>query len=454
MVLYDMPDLLQYLDNAEETWIRVTTRRIKNEVASYIDNGLEVSIWLEGQVLLPTEEEPTVRRRRRRRLQSQPSPAPAPLKVDFTTTIKFNSNAKVDQNDANNMVAGAFKTTTHQADYIKSLQDADSSSFDSVDRMTMKVDDKLITETNGSKELQPVPEKEMTIYYIIGGVACGGLLLMIVGGLIYKRRRRNNRGEFNPRKDKSLSTSSPNDQPSGTNSFGKSSIPSQPQHSQQPQDAPVQLPAQNYFGTIQAPDGEDDVSTLGDPYFGEGCGPSEPRADETVAGQSMMSSEHEMHVFGVGRPRLNTGGESTMNQSTVFSASGGGGGGTTTGRMVFGDDTTLEDVYRTNQSGLASFDEEEGGGESNLQKLVVVAPGGKLGIVIDNKTGDLPIVHAIKESSVLNGRLLVGDLLISVDEVDCRGLSAAQVSRVISNRSRNPTRTLVVMRRSGSGAAC
>ena len=59
-----MPDLLQYLDNAEETWIRVTTRRIKNEVASYIDNGLEVSIWLEGQVLLPTEEEPTVRRRR------------------------------------------------------------------------------------------------------------------------------------------------------------------------------------------------------------------------------------------------------------------------------------------------------------------------------------------------------------------------------------------------------
>ena len=187
--------------------------------------------------------------------------------------------------------------------------------------------------------------------------------------------------------------------------------------------------------------GEDDVSTIGDPYFGEGCSNPEPRADETVA-ESMISSEQEMYVFGVGRKRLNTGG-STIAQSTIT----GGTANNPTGSMEFGEDTTLEDVYSpSNASGAAFPDEEEG--SSNFQRLVVVAPGGKLGIVVDNKTGDMPIVHAIKESSVLNGRLQVGDLLVSVDEVDCRGMSAVQVSRLISTRSRNPTRTLVLLRSS------
>merc|ERR1712206_69391 len=162
----------------------------------------------------------------------------------------------------------------------------------------------------------------------------------------------------------------------------------------------------------------------------------------------MISSEQEMYVFGVGRPRLNTGGGSTKaGGSTIVS----GGTATLQGRMVFGDDTTLEDVYKTPDTSTNpdDMDEEQGGG-SSYQRLIVVAPGGKLGIVVDNQNGDMPVIHAIKESSVLNGRLLVGDFLLSVDEINCQGMSAVQASRLIASRSNNPTRTLAVMRNSGS----
>lgn len=78
-----------------------------------------------------------------------------------------------------------------------------------------------------------------------------------------------------------------------------------------------------------------------------------------------------------------------------------------------------------------------------------MAPEGKLGIVVDNPGMDIPVVHAIKETSVLHGRVKVGDLLLSVDERDCRGMSPVAVSKLISSRSDNPTRTLVLLRRTG-----
>ena len=49
--------------------------------------------------------------------------------------------------------------------------------------------------------------------------------------------------------------------------------------------------------------------------------------------------------------------------------------------------------------------------------MTVIVPAGKLGVVVDNQTGDMPVVHAIKETSVLNGKVNVGDLLLSVDVV-------------------------------------
>lgn len=79
-------------------------------------------------------------------------------------------------------------------------------------------------------------------------------------------------------------------------------------------------------------------------------------------------------------------------------------------------------------------------------RLEVTAPAGKLGIVIDTPNGGVPMVHAIKESSVLIDQVKVGDRLIMVDGIDTTSMSAIKVSRLISTRADNPRRVLVFLR--------
>jgi len=411
--------------NARGAWIIETQERIWDETSLIIENegyGLDVSVVLDHQEVLEGRrvlrmgvadlDESVESETHLRRLQSA-----SPLQLNFTTTIKFNSDEE--DWDANKMVAAGFQSLANQKKYIYSLKAADYA-FEDVENMSMEVDGVLITATLITNTED---SNDNTLYYIIGGAVGGGLLLLMIGAIIYTRKRREGTS--------SSPKASPQDAPSGSRSTGQASHPppaSQAYYQDRPQ-LPPMPPAQNYFGTIET--GEDDVSTLGDPYFGEGVVNSrEPRADDTVA-ESMISSELEM--FGVGRHRLNTGGGSTLPGSTV------------NGRMMFGDDPTLEDAFGTPEYDASNSRGNNGEG-SSFQRLVVMAPAGKLGVVIDNPMGDLPIVHAIKETSALHGRVNVGDLLISMDEIDCRGFSAVQVSRLISSRSNNPARTLVLLR--------
>ena len=58
----------------------------------------------------------------------------------------------------------------------------------------------------------------------------------------------------------------------------------------------------------------------------------------------------------------------------------------------------------------------------------------------------MSMIHTIKETSVLRGKIRVDDLLITVEDVDFRGMSATQVTRAISGRSRNKESILVLLR--------
>jgi hypothetical protein len=80
------------------------------------------------------------------------------------------------------------------------------------------------------------------------------------------------------------------------------------------------------------------------------------------------------------------------------------------------------------------------------EQFVIYAPAGKLGLVVDNPDDGPPVVHAIKEDSVLIDQVQVGDRLIGVDEVDVRQLSPVKVSKLISKRSTNPLRKLTLTR--------
>lgn len=80
------------------------------------------------------------------------------------------------------------------------------------------------------------------------------------------------------------------------------------------------------------------------------------------------------------------------------------------------------------------------------QTIEVLAPAGKLGVVIDTPDDGAPIVHAIKETSCVADKLKVGDKLIRVDEEDVTAMTAIKVSKLISRKSANATRKLTIVR--------
>jgi len=101
----------------------------------------------------------------------------------------------------------------------------------------------------------------------------------------------------------------------------------------------------------------------------------------------------------------------------------------------------------------ASFDSEgqyQGEEESNVKEEVIEidAPAGKLGVVIDTPDDGAPVVHAVKDSSIIADQICVGDKLIAVDDEDVRSMTAIKVSKLISKKSANPSRKLTIVRTS------
>ena len=267
--------------------------------------------------------------------------APTQYEIGFIAKVEF-ASSKTDW-DANEMVASGFVTPTQQREYLSTLRDGDRTGFDQVSSVVMDVDGQRITEDKVASSPN-VPADHNMLMYIVAGCVGGVLVVLAMLGLVYRNRKRNrerSRTEFrkntSSRRFNSLAHPSQSGRPQD-----KSAVPPSPQQ-------------QECFGVIEPKlDEMDDVSTIGDPYFGEGVA-LEPKADDTVA-DSMLSSEQELYVFGVGRPRLNTG------RSTVT-------GGTNLGgqsKLYFGEDTTLEDAYRA---------PEESG--DKFRRVCVVAPPGK-----------------------------------------------------------------------------
>ena len=390
-----------------ETWKDVTSNRIKQFTLYEIDDAGESVDSINLTVELEMTGQDYLREKRQLRIIHRTlQEETLPLVVNYTTIIQFFS-LKEDWNSTEFVMSG-FTTPPKQKNYIYRLKAADTINFESIKTFDMFVNAMEVTEEMEELETDPNDGNSTLIWAIIG--AAGGTLatgLLIGTALFVRKRKRKNGSRSSEGDDKSPDT--------GLQSKTGTALQSS-----------------SYFGTIESREGEqDDVSTLGDPYFGEAVNAVMDR-DDTVA-ESMISAEQDLFVYGVGRPRLDTGASESRMDST-FS------GKSNPNKVIFNDDGTLEEIYKSPD--MAVFDQEEG----NAERITVVAPSGKLGIVIDNPSMDIPLVHAIKESSALNGRIRVGDQLLSVDERDCRGMSAVAVSKLISSRSENPSRTFVIMR--------
>ena len=96
----------------------------------------------------------------------------------------------------------------------------------------------------------------------------------------------------------------------------------------------------------------------------------------------------------------------------------------------------------------ASFDAQYPDPNANVTEQVmhIFAPPGKLGVVIDTPDDGAPVVHAVKDSSVIASKILVGDKLVAVDDEDVRAMTAIKVSKLISRKSANPSRKLTIVR--------
>jgi len=412
--------------DSKKVWINVTRKTIHGEAVAMI--GIEpelvdVNVEIEDQKVVEAIRTRMLSRNGRngnapfeasflRKLQSS-----SPLEIEFTTIIQFPSDK--DDWDGDEMVASGFQTLDQQKTYINDLKAVDGSYFESLEKITLKVDNNLVTEPAASSGMDNTDQVGQeggeggggdgnnTLYIIVAGVGGACILAFSMAmGVYYTRRskRRKNNEKARP--------------------FTPT------QEEQKPQNVGLEVeimkessndPDRHCFGTIESKEGDmDDISEMETPEMGDAVNAG--MDTDTVAGESMVSSQQEKYVYGIGRQ---TGG------STIYSGSN--------MKDTFGDDATFEDYYQTSPG-------DSNDGDSSFHRFTVVAPAGLLGFVLDNPNRELPIVHAIKERSALHGKIRVGDVLLSVDEVDCRGMTASAISAFLSSRSRNPSRTLELVR--------
>jgi hypothetical protein len=82
---------------------------------------------------------------------------------------------------------------------------------------------------------------------------------------------------------------------------------------------------------------------------------------------------------------------------------------------------------------------------NRVRPFEVIVPPGMLGLVIDSPNGSVPVIRAIKPTSVLYPQVKVGDRLISVDHQNVTNMSATQVSNLITQKQ-HQNRTFVFCR--------
>jgi hypothetical protein len=74
----------------------------------------------------------------------------------------------------------------------------------------------------------------------------------------------------------------------------------------------------------------------------------------------------------------------------------------------------------------------------------VYAPSGPLGIVVDTSK-DGPVIHSMKASSPLLGLVGSGDLIVGLDGIDTRSMTAATLTRLMAKRSNQHERKLTLL---------
>jgi hypothetical protein len=376
-------DLSQLGGSAIISFESITAEHIRNQLAKLGNLAdIQVGTNVKNQVAVAA----TLSNRRRL----------APLQITLDAAVAFRSATT--ETDIVPWIGGTFNSDVERALYINALKASGVSSFASITSVQVLVNGVPPEE---EKEVVPASKKKSVSVFIIVGAAAGGVAVLILASLFVCRKKKS-KGAL------------------------KGTLPYQESQKTSPTNAG--LLSQDIIV-----DNQDDISTLGDPTYTGGMmhmAGSSVEKDDTLTVTNSIDYDYTK-AYGAVSPKNADSllGPASDLESRGVSSSGSGLGMSMMDSSLFSEENSFEE----------QFSEME-------DRVEVIAPAGKLGVVIDTPSGGVPIVHAIKESSVLAKQVQVGDRLVSVDDEDTTGMTAMQVSKLISLRADSDSRTLVFVR--------
>lgn len=84
------------------------------------------------------------------------------------------------------------------------------------------------------------------------------------------------------------------------------------------------------------------------------------------------------------------------------------------------------------------------------EMIIIHAPSGRMGLLFDTTSGkgaaSLPIIRAVRDSSVVAGEVRVGDRLLAIDDTSVVSMSSVQITKTLVDKIGQPTRKLSLLR--------
>jgi hypothetical protein len=361
----------------------VTASHIRKEFLDDLDE-LTVGTNIKEQEFLS----PTIRSRR---LQE------STLEIIFDTAVSF--KYATTNLDVAALIGAAFDTEEDMSAYLRLL----GQSFADISKVSVEI--------NGIPQTVTLPESPdspdgvdmgVIIGAVAGGIALVGLLL-----IVFLRKKK-------PVHDDNITFASSKQKP------GHERVNTDVMMAKQDDISTLGDPMPGIFNPVAGifMEPQDDISTLGDPMPANFPMPANLLGKDDTTTGSIVSGDYE-YEKGYGQA-TSPGVHESVQGSGVDS--------------VLGD----EESFLRQFTPQVAMEEE---------RFEIDAPAGKLGMVIDTPSGGIPVVHAIKDSSMMVEQgVRIGDQLVAIDDEDTTGLTAMQVSKLISQKADNPSRVLVFVR--------
>jgi len=106
---------------------------------------------------------------------------------------------------------------------------------------------------------------------------------------------------------------------------------------------------------------------------------------------------------------------------------------------------TFSFVPQNDRSAGISHSYPDQNGRLVYKSYVCSAPPGPLGIIIDT-TAEGPMVHAIKPTSQLLGSIAPGDIVVGLDNIETRQMTAPALTRLMARKSQQANRKITLLR--------